>query len=69
MPFAFRVRPASSALFVTLRLISRAYVNTTSFAVSGVPSEKTTSLRRLKVIDLLSSEIFHEVARDGSTFW
>jgi hypothetical protein len=51
---------------LTFRLISRRKLKTTSAEVSGVPSEKTTPLRRWKVNSFAPLDAFHEDASHGT---
>src|ERR1700723_2385705 len=66
LPFADVLTPASRNDGLPRRLIRRLYENTTSAAVSGVPSENLMFLRRVNVYTFAWSETVYFVATSGS---
>ena len=64
-PFALVVMPASRNDGLPLRLTRRRNENTTSFEVSGVPSENLMFLRSWKVYVFASGDALNETAMSG----
>src|SRR6266566_1050405 len=65
-PGAETLTPLSSTDGAPARLMTRLNENTTSAAVSGVPSENMTAWRRLNVNVLASSDDVNEAATAGT---